>query len=82
MPAAQAAGKPRKLSYKEQRELEALPGRIDELEAEQKTLNERLSDPLLYSGDRDVLQAAQQRHEEVEQELMAALERWEYLASA
>lgn len=82
VPAAPAAGKPRKLSYKEQRELEALPGRIDELEAEQNALNERLSDPALYSGDRDVLQAAQQRHEEVEQELMAALERWEYLASA
>ena len=44
-PAAAPAAKPRKLSYKEQRELDALPPRIEALEAEQKQLAEQLAGP-------------------------------------
>ncbi|MDZ5460679.1 ATP-binding cassette domain-containing protein [Azohydromonas lata] len=82
-PAAVAvpAKPPRKLGYKEQRELDALPARIEALEAEQKTLTEQLSDPELYVRD---AQRATQMHErvaQIEEELMAALERWEELGS-
>ncbi|WP_028997358.1 ATP-binding cassette domain-containing protein [Azohydromonas australica] len=81
-PAPAAAPKPaRKLGYKEQRELDALPARIDALEAEQKTLAEQLSDPDLYVRDP---QSATQMHErvaQIEEALMEALERWEALSS-
>src|SRR6266496_4005168 len=39
--AAPPGGDRRKLSYKERRELEALPARIETLEAEQRALHER-----------------------------------------
>ena len=70
-----------KLSYKEQRELEALPGRIEALEAEQKTLFERLASASLYTEAPQQVAALQARHDEIEAELMAALERWETLAA-
>ncbi|MFP4566192.1 MAG: ABC-F family ATP-binding cassette domain-containing protein [Spirochaetaceae bacterium] len=44
-------GKPRGLSFKEQRELESLPDRIAELEAEQEQIHARLQDPALYRSD-------------------------------
>ncbi|BCX88589.1 ABC transport system ATP-binding/permease protein [Methylomarinovum tepidoasis] len=40
-----------KLSYKEQRELESLPGEIERLEAEQAALNDRIARPDFYKGD-------------------------------
>ncbi len=70
-----------KLSYKEQRELESLPGRIEALEAEQKTLFERLASASLYTEAPQQVAALQARHDEIEAELMAALERWETLAA-
>jgi ATP-binding cassette subfamily F protein uup len=70
-----------KLSYKEQRELEALPGRIEALEAEQKILFERLASASLYTEAPQQVAALQARHDEIEAELMAALERWEILAA-
>ncbi|WBY04014.1 ATP-binding cassette domain-containing protein [Ramlibacter tataouinensis] len=75
-PAPQAR---RKLSYKEQRELEALPGRIDALEQEQAAITAELADGSLYA--REAARAAQlaTRSSEIEDELMAALERWEAL---
>jgi ATP-binding cassette subfamily F protein uup len=70
---------PRKLSFKEQRELEALPGRIEALEAEQKTLAERLASPTLYQDEPQRVPELQARHAAIEEELLAALERWEAL---
>jgi ATP-binding cassette subfamily F protein uup len=70
-----------KLSYKEQRELESLPGRIEALEAEQKTLFERLASPALYTEAPQEVATLQARHDAIEAELMAALERWEALAA-
>jgi ATP-binding cassette subfamily F protein uup len=78
---AAAVAKPRKLSYKEQRELDALPDRIDALEAEQKALAERLADPALYADEPAQAAAAQARYQQIEGELMDALERWEALGS-
>jgi ATP-binding cassette subfamily F protein uup len=79
-PAPAATGR-RKLSYKEQRELEALPGRIEQLEQEQAALNAELADGTLYA--RDGARAAQlaARSAEIEDELMTALERWEALGA-
>ena len=80
VPAA-AAARPRKLGYKEQRELDALPALIDALEAEQRELTERLAGSAIYQGDPALLAQAQDRYARVEAELAAALERWELLAS-
>ena len=70
-----------KLSYKEQRELDTLPERIEVLEAEQKALAERLVSGELYVKERQLVPALQARLQSVEAELLQALERWESLAS-
>jgi len=80
-PVAAPAGKPRKLSYKEQRELDELPGRIEALEAEQKSLNELLADPSGYVKDPQRMTDAHKRVAEIDELLMSALERWEELGS-
>ncbi|MGE0081909.1 MAG: ATP-binding cassette domain-containing protein [Thiohalomonadaceae bacterium] len=80
-PTAPAAGqkqKPRKLSYKDQRELEQLPARIEALEAEQAELHQRLSDPALYQQEGGIAKASA-RLQEVEAELAEAYARWEAL---
>ncbi len=76
-----ATGKPRKLSYKEQRELDGLPGRIEALEAEQKELAAFLAQPESYAKDADRAMKAQARHLRIDDELLAAMERWELLGS-
>jgi ATP-binding cassette subfamily F protein uup len=76
-----AAARRSKLSYKEQRELDALPARIEALEAEQRALGEELADGSLYARDAARAVALHKRHGEIEDELMAALERWEALAA-
>ena len=77
--AAGEAAKPRKLSYKEQRELDALPERIAALEAEQKTLEAELADPTLYQRDPQGAAAKHTRFAAIDDELMALLVRWEEL---
>jgi len=79
--AAAPAAKARKLSYKEQRELDGLPARIEALEAEQRTLGEYLAKPESYTDDPDRAVVAQRRHAEIDDELFAALERWEVLGA-
>jgi ABC transport system ATP-binding/permease protein len=74
-----AAPAKRKLSYKEQRELDALPGLIGALEQEQKTANEELADGTLYSSDPERAALLSERSAAIDDELMAALERWEML---
>ena len=81
---AAASGKPAaraKLSYKEQRELEGLPTRIEALEAEQREVNERLASADLYSKAPQHVASLRARHEVLETELMDALERWETLGT-
>ena len=70
-----------KLSYKEQRELEALPARIEALETEQTTLNQRLASATVYADEADQVPVMHARIEAIEGELMAALERWEALSA-
>jgi ATP-binding cassette subfamily F protein uup len=81
-PAAhQPAAKTRKLSYKEQRELDALPELIASLEAEQKETQAALNDSSLYASDPAKMAQLHKRDTEIEDALMTALERWEQLSS-
>ncbi len=70
----------RKLSYKDQRELDALPKHIAELEAEIEGLNQRLADPAVYQteGDAGIMELAACL-ESAEQALEQAFARWEAL---
>jgi ATP-binding cassette subfamily F protein uup len=72
----------KKLSYKEQRELDALPGLIASLEEEQKALQAELADGTLYGRDAARAAGLQARNGQIEDELMAALERWEALGGS
>ncbi len=74
-----AKAKPVKLSYKENKELEALPDRIAALEAEQAGLSQRLEDPGLYQRDPQEAQRCSARLGEIDEELLLLLERWEEL---
>jgi ATP-binding cassette subfamily F protein uup len=71
----------RKLSYKEQRELDALPERIAALEAEQAALSAELGDGSLYGTNPARAADVSQRLVAVEEEWLAALERQEALAT-
>jgi ATP-binding cassette subfamily F protein uup len=69
----------KKLSFKEQRELEQLPDRIASLEAEQGVLQNRLADPVFYQGPPDAVRELQTRLAVLDAEIDAALVRWESL---
>ncbi len=75
-PAAVTA-KPKKLSFKEQRELEQLPQQIADLETEQAAISARLADADLYRKEPGEVQRLNQRFAEIDDELMMALQRWE-----
>jgi ABC transport system ATP-binding/permease protein len=81
-PASVVTLKARKLSYKEQRELDELPKRIEQLEAEQKQLSEFLAQPDSYSKEPDRAIKAQTRYAKIDDELLAAMERWEVLSGS
>ena len=69
-----------KLSWKEQRELDALPEHIATLETEQQALTARLEDPALYQQAQEA-QTVAARLAVIEEELLVLLERWEALES-
>jgi len=73
----------KKPSYKEQRELEALPTRIAALEDEQKNIADTLasSGGAIYATDPTRAAALAARHAAIDDELLAALERWEVLGT-
>jgi ATP-binding cassette subfamily F protein uup len=72
----------KKLSYKETRELQSLPAEIEALEVEQRALAARMSAPDYYRQPPDALRADRARGAEIEELLMAKLERWSALESA
>jgi len=78
-PAHRASRK--KLSYKEQRELDQLPAIIDALETEQRELNSRIAAADFYKASSDEIAAALGRAERLERELATAYERWDILDS-
>jgi len=69
----------KKLSYKDQRELEQLPARIEQLEADLDAVQTRMSDPDFYKGEPADISAAQARQSELEQQLEVAFSRWDEL---
>jgi ATP-binding cassette subfamily F protein uup len=71
-----------KLSYKEQRELEGLPGLIESLEKEQQGIREALADSSLFAKDPAKATAMFARDAQIDEALLAALERWEMLSAA
>ena len=72
--------KPRKagLAYKEQKELDALPGRIADLENEQADIAGQMADPAVYA-DHVRSAALHTRAAQIEEELLGLLARWEEL---
>ncbi|HLV18736.1 MAG TPA: ATP-binding cassette domain-containing protein [Pseudomonas sp.] len=74
--AAPVAAPRRKLSYKEQRELEALPGQIEALEEELAALQQETAEPSFYQRPVEETRAALARLESLQHELDALLERW------
>ncbi|MDR2154266.1 MAG: ATP-binding cassette domain-containing protein [Burkholderiaceae bacterium] len=72
-----------KLSYKEQRELDLLPERITALEDEQKRITVIIEKDggTIYGTDPSRAAELGARHAQIEEELLAALERWEELDS-
>ncbi len=70
---------PRKLSFKEQRELEGLPKQIEDLEARQRELHERMAEPGWHRQGAERLSAATSELEQIERDLAAAYARWEAL---
>ena len=73
----------KKLSYKEQRELDALPTTIAALEEEQARINETLAldGGAIYASDATHAAALAERHARIDEELLAALERQEALGA-
>ena len=66
----------RKLSYKEQRELDALPQQMEDLEAKQAALEAEIADPSFYSQDQEVVTERLAELAKATEALDAALERW------
>jgi len=68
-----------KLSFKEQRELDALPATIAALEAEQKTIGAQLEDGSVFAKDPQEGTRLSERYAAIDEELLVALERWDEL---
>lgn len=84
LPSTEPAAPPpkaRKLSFKEQRELDGLPERIAALETEQQAIATQLADGTLYATDNARALGLAARSAQIDVELLAALERWEALGA-
>jgi ATP-binding cassette subfamily F protein uup len=69
----------KKLSYGEQRELEALPQRIEAMEAELETIQQSMTEPDFYRQDKQRIAASRERLALLESELSKSYDRWERL---
>jgi ATP-binding cassette subfamily F protein uup len=78
---ARVAAPRAKLSFKEARELAALPDRIAALEQEQAAIALRLTDAALYRDDPSQAKRLQAKLAQIEADLAACLARWEELES-
>jgi len=74
--------KPRKLSGKEQKELETLPAKIEAMEQEQAQLTAKLADPAFYKKEPQKFAEATSKLATLEKEHATALARWEELEAA
>jgi ATP-binding cassette subfamily F protein uup len=71
--------KTRKLTFKEQKELETLPKRIEELDAEQQQIIATMGDPAFYRESGNKVAETKARLAVVEKELAEAYKRWDEL---
>jgi ATP-binding cassette subfamily F protein uup len=71
----------KKLSYKDQRELDGLPALIQQLESQQKAIEQELFDGTLYASNAKRAAELTARNSKLEEELMTSLQRWETLSS-
>jgi ATP-binding cassette subfamily F protein uup len=78
-PVRPPSSQPKRLSYKDRRELDALPSRIEKLEAESHALAEQMGSPEFYQKPSAEIVTAQQRLHAVQTELAAAYHRWQEL---
>jgi ATP-binding cassette subfamily F protein uup len=74
----QTADRPRKLSFKEKKELEAIPKLIETLEIEQKQLHDAMANPDFYKKREDI-PAVAARLKELDKQLQTAYARWQSL---
>jgi ATP-binding cassette subfamily F protein uup len=70
-----------KLSYKDQRELDMLPGKIEALENKIKVLQEEICNPDFYQQDKDIISSKQSELQSLEQELDYAFTHWDELST-
>jgi len=78
-PSRPSSVKQRKLTFKEQKELDELPKRLAELEDEQRKLQTDLADPAFYRDSGNKVASTTARLENIERELAKAFKRWEEL---
>ena len=76
-----ANGRAHKLTYKEQRERENLPVKIEALEAEQSELHKLMGEPDFYRQPGEKIAASMDRLKKVKRELEDCYERWQFLES-
>ena len=73
------AGKSRKLTNKERRELDELPRRIEVLEIEQGAIHDEMAEPTFYKQDGATISRIKARLEAIEADLATHFDRWEFL---
>jgi len=79
---AEKTSKPvKKLSYQEQKDLDTLPERIEQNEAEKTAIEVRFCDVDYFTNNPDAFQADQKQLDALEQQLCAAYKLWEELES-
>ncbi|MEM9367758.1 MAG: ATP-binding cassette domain-containing protein [Planctomycetota bacterium] len=78
-PSAPTRPSKKKLSYKDQRELDGLPSKIEKLESEIATIHERMGDPSFYQSDSETIAKCSHEAECLQRELETAYQRWEEL---
>jgi len=71
--------KPRKLSFKERKDLYEMPGLIERLEKEQEELYLTMTDPEYYKKTAEEIKTINERSEKIKEELSTAFDRWDFL---
>ncbi|MFV0444152.1 MAG: ATP-binding cassette domain-containing protein [Planctomycetaceae bacterium] len=78
-PAVPPSPRPRKLTYREQQELDQLPLRIEQLEAEQQSIHDQMADPSFFKQSGTAIAEVNTRLETLSAELANCYSRWEAL---
>jgi ATP-binding cassette subfamily F protein uup len=68
--------RPRKLSFKEQRELDGLPAAIEALESEQRALAARIAGPEFYKEGKETIARSLERVDDLQRQLAKVYARW------